>query len=559
MPTIKINGQEHEVPQGINVLEACRRVGIYVPHFCYHPALKVVGSCRMCKVEVVQGGHRRIEISCNLPVSEGLEVWTDTPSVRKQQQMTLEFLLENHPLDCPICDDAGECDLQDFYMAYGLHSSRLRDHKVRKFKAKSIGPYVVLDAERCVLCSRCVRFCAEITKTHELGIFGMGATERLDLTPGAILDNDYSGCVVDLCPVGALTDKDFRFKRRVWYLRSAPSICPGCSRGCNVRIDFDVDPFHVHKKAFQMKTHRTPPTAYQRIQRLKPRYNDAVNGYWMCDAGRYGYKWVDSEDRILNPCIKEKKEEWREVSWEEAIGAVKEIVESEMVRTGKEVMVVVSPRLTCEELYAAKALFLDGLKWANVDHRLPVNPEWYGDDLLRTPDPFPNRIGAEWIGIDPGEGGVGLSHLEEAIRTKRITHLISLGADPTGYLSQEALRMLKEVVVAATNSSVEVKKTASVILPLAAWGEYRGLYTNFRGRIQRCEKAFDPLGEAQPLWWILTRLGSALGIELKMSSHSEALYALSQNVPFYQGVSWETVGEEGMMLKPIRLYVKQAG
>ncbi|MFN3821291.1 MAG: 2Fe-2S iron-sulfur cluster-binding protein, partial [bacterium] len=491
MPIIKINGQEHEVPSGINALEACQMTGIYVPHFCYHPALTVVGSCRMCKVEVVQGGRRRIEISCNLPVSEGLEIWTETPAVKKQRQMTLEYLLENHPLDCPICDDSGECDLQNFYMVYGLHPSRLREPKVRKFKAKDIGKTVVLDSERCVLCSRCVRFCAEVTKTNELGIFGMGATEKLDLKPGAQLDNDYSGCVVDLCPVGALTDKDFRFKRRVWYLHSVPSICPGCSRGCNVRLDYDLDPFHQHKKNFQMRTYRTPATTHQRIQRIKPRYNDAVNGYWICDAGRYGYKWVDAEDRVLTPLIR-SEEGIKILDWESALAKFREVVEIHSGKNGERAMVVVSPRLTCEELYAIRRLFKDVLGWINFDHRLPIDPGWYGDDLLRTPDPFPNRIGAEWIGIEPSSGGIFLRDLEEAVLNDRIKVIISFDAHPTMYLSPQALKRLSYVIGLCSNLGDKSFLYEDLILPLAAWGEYRGLFTNFRGRIQRCEKAFKP-------------------------------------------------------------------
>jgi len=208
MPKVKINGAEYEFPAGMKVLEACQQVGIHIPHFCYHPLLKVVGTCRMCKVEITQEmrGQKqsRIDISCRVDVAEGMEIQTDTPAVRKQQQMTLEYLLANHPLDCPICDDAGECELQNYYMEFGRHPSRMREAKVTKRKAYDIGRSIVLDSERCVLCSRCVRFVSDITHTYELGIFGMGSTEELMLKPNARLDNDYAGNVVDLCPVGAL-------------------------------------------------------------------------------------------------------------------------------------------------------------------------------------------------------------------------------------------------------------------------------------------------------------------------------------------------------------------
>jgi len=545
---MKINGIEHDFPNGINVLEACRNVGVHVPHFCYHPALKVVGSCRMCKVEVVQGGRARIDISCNLTGAEGLEINTDTPGVRKQQQMTLEFLLANHPLDCPVCDDAGECDLQSFYLDHGRHDSRLHELKHhKKHKATDIGKSVVLDNERCVLCSRCVRFCGEVTKTHELGIFGMGHTEELALKPGSRLDNDYSGNVVDLCPVGALTDKDFRFKRRVWFLSSKPSICQGCSRGCNVRIDYDLNPFHVHKKTFMMKTHRTPATAFQRIQRLKPRFNDGVNGHWMCDAGRYGYKPTDQADRLQAPMVREG-EKLVESNWQAAIAKMASGITTGMGSGVSKVAVMVSPKLTNEELFAVKTLFRDKLKLPNLDHKLPIDPTWHGDDLLRTPDPFPNRIGAEWIGMVPDAGGVDVAGLEEAVNSGKIETLVGFLADPREFLSEGALKKLKRVYLVLRNLPEELKPVAEVFLPAAAWGEYRGTFTNFRGRTQRLEVAFDPLGESKPVWEIACDLGAALKKPLGWTTQAEVLRELTQSVSYFNGLSWETIGDQGVTL-----------
>jgi NADH-quinone oxidoreductase subunit G len=541
---MKINGVEHDFPNGMNVLEACKQIGVHVPHFCYHPALKVVGSCRMCKVEVTQRGMSKIDVSCNLTVAEGLEVNTDTPAVRKQQQMTLEYLLANHPLDCPICDDAGECDLQNYYLDHGRHDSRLHEIKHhKKHKATDIGKSVVLDNERCVLCTRCVRFTQDVTRTHELGVFGMGHTEELALTPGKRLDNDYSGNVVDLCPVGALTDKDFRFKRRVWFLSSKPSVCQGCSRGCNVRIDYDINPFHVHKKTFMMKTHRTPATTYQRIQRLKPRYNDGVNGHWICDAGRYGYKPTDWADRCLTPLVREG-DELKETTWSDALSKLA----SGLTSGGAKTAVVASPKLTNEELFAVWSLFRGKLKIASLDHRLPADPEWYGDDLLRTPDPFPNRIGAEWIGLTPEAGGVGVDGLEEAVRSGLIDTLVAVLADPTELLTAEALKKLKRIYLVARNASDAMKSAAHLILPAAAWGEYRGTFTNFRGRTQRLEAAFEPLGESKPVWQIATELSTVLKKPLGWQTHPEVFHAMAQAVFNYNGFTWETIGDQGITL-----------
>jgi len=558
MPRMKINGVEHDFPNGMNILEACKQSGHYVPHFCYHHALKVVGSCRMCKVEVVQGGRSRVDISCNLTVAEGLEVWTDTPAVKKQQQMTLEYLLANHPVDCPVCDDAGECDLQNFYLQFGRHESRLLEPKIHKEKAKDIGRSVVLDSERCVLCSRCVRFCQDVTKTHELGIFGMGSTERLDLRPGARLDNDYAGNVVDLCPVGALTDKDFRFKRRVWFLKSVNSICPGCSRGCNVRIDYDDNPYHGHKKTYQMKTHRTPPTAMQRIQRLKPRDNDAVNGSWMCDAGRYGYRPTDDGSRLGQPLTRQGSE-LKVIEWDTAVKALASGLFEAMKGGAGKIAVVASPMLTSEELYAVKAFFIDQLKLPNVDHNLPGDPEWYGDDLLRTPDPFPNRIGAEWIGIEPGVGGIGVSGLEDAVKAGKIDTLVTLLADPRTFLSTEAVAKLKRRYGILRNLSEGTEGAYDLVLPAASWGEYRGLFTNFRGRVQRAERAFEPFGQAKPVWKIVSDLSAHFKKPQHLDSHADALKALMNNVPYYREMSWDAVGDEGLTLQAVKVFMKAAG
>jgi len=551
MPIVKINGIEHEFPQGMNVLDACLKVGTHVPHFCYHPLLRVVGTCRMCKVEVTQElrGQKQshIDISCKVEVADGMEIRTDTPEVKKLQQMTLEFLLANHPLDCPVCDDAGECELQNLYLEFGQHDSRMRELKTRKRKAFDAGSSIVLDSERCILCSRCSRFLADITHTYELGVFGMGSTEEIMLKPDAKLDNDYAGNVVDLCPVGALTDKDFRFKRRVWYLNKTSSICQMCSRGCNVRIDWDIDPFHEHKKSFQMQKYRTETTHYQRIQRIKPRMNLEVNGTWMCDQGRYSYRLTDAEDRLLQPMIATNGE-LNPIDSTEAIRAIASGLNSAIKTHGSKVAVVISPYLTNEEVFAVWSLFRKRLNFSNLDHRIPINSDWYGDDFLRSPDPFPNRLGCEWIDFIPADGGIGISELADAISAGKIDTLLTILADPRDFLNEQQLKKLKRRYFILRNFPEELKNHIDIALPAAAWGEYRGTFTNFQGRIQRLEATFDPLGEALPVWRWMIELSTAMKKSLKWGHTQDIMRSLGDQVLYFKGLSFDEIGNEGLMV-----------
>jgi NADH-quinone oxidoreductase subunit G len=239
----KLNGVEREAPEGQLVIEAAKDAGVEIPHYCYHPALGNPGNCRLCVVEVA--GAPKPMVSCRLPVREGLDVKSDSEAAKRAQQSSLELHLVNHPLDCPVCDQSGECGLQDYYMKIGGYQSEVREDKEHKDKRIEAGPHVMLDQERCILCTRCTRFVDNVTKTHELGIFRRGHAERIELTPGMTLDNAYSGNVVDICPVGALTDRDFRYKVRVWYLDRTESVCPGCARGCSISVHTSTQrPWH---------------------------------------------------------------------------------------------------------------------------------------------------------------------------------------------------------------------------------------------------------------------------------------------------------------------------
>src|SRR5436309_8148262 len=298
MPTLEIDGQRIEVPDGLTVIQAAERLGIEIPHYCWHPGLSIAGNCRMCLVEIEK--NPKLQIACNTRVADGMVVHTTSEKTKAAQRAVLEFLLINHPIDCPVCDQAGECKLQEYYMDYDRQRSRIPlPEKVHKKKAKPIGPLVILDQERCILCSRCVRFVDEVTHTSELAFYQRGDHVELDLAPGKVLDNPYSGNVVDICPVGALTNRDFRFRARVWYLERTESVCGACANGCNIEF-------------YQREDH---------IYRFQPRENDAVNQYWMCDAGRTSYRALQGEGRLQQPLVR-GAEEFAPATWESVLGAV---------------------------------------------------------------------------------------------------------------------------------------------------------------------------------------------------------------------------------------------
>src|SRR5262245_32360320 len=328
MPKLVIDDREVTVEDGLNIIQAAERLGIEIPHYCYHPGLSISGNCRMCLVEIEK--IPRLQIACNTKVAEGMVVKTTTPKVKTAQAAVLEFLLINHPIDCPICDQAGECKLQDYYMDYGAYLSRFPlEAKVEKRKVVDLGPQVVLDQERCILCARCTRFLDEVTKTGELGIFARGDSCYIDLFPGKKLDNPYSGNVVDVCPVGALTSKDFRFKARVWYLEKAESICTRCANGCNIDI--------YHRRG--------------QMYRFRPRYNPDVNQYWMCDEGRLWYKELQKESRIMRPAAREE-ENFTPMNWAQICGTVVEKLNQVKDQHGAGAIAgIIGAKATNEEAY----------------------------------------------------------------------------------------------------------------------------------------------------------------------------------------------------------------
>jgi NADH-quinone oxidoreductase subunit G len=527
MPKLTIDGKEIEVPAGTNLIEAARLLGIEVPHYCYHPGLAIAGQCRLCMVDIEKAP--RPTIACNTQATDGMVVMTGTDRVRETRRSIMEFHLINHPLDCPVCDQAGECWLQIYYMRYGLYDPRMKDGKVHKPKAVPLGPHVMLDAERCILCSRCVRFCDEITKTGELGIFNRGDHSEIGLFPGYELDNTYSGNVVDICPVGALTDRDFRFQVRVWYLDAAKSICTGCSRGCNIDV-------HVNRR-------RPHHGDGRRVARLKPRFNADVNKWWICDEGRYGFGFVDAPDRITTP-LRRDETELMPVSWDEA---VVEVTRALGRGRGDDIAVIASPGMANEDLMALRRL-IEGMGSAHAGFRVPPAVPGDEDNLLIRADKNPNTRGAEAIGLD---GDVAA--ILDAVRAGRVRCLVVFGHDLFASAWPEAqvraaLERVETLVFVGTNAN-RTSALARLVLPSAAWVERDGTFTNFQGRVQRFRTAVEPLGEALPEWEIIGRVLRALGADVTATRAEHWFRDLTSAVPAFAGMTYQGLGDTGGMLR----------
>jgi len=525
MPKFTLDGEEIEAPAGTTILQAALSRGKEIPHFCYHPGLSVVGNCRICLVEVEKAP--KLVIACWSPVQDGMVVHTQTEKIKEAQNAVMEFLLINHPLDCPICDQAGECKLQDQAVEYGTGVSRYTEPKLALAKAVDIGKHVMLDQERCIQCSRCIRFCDEITGTGELAFFQRGERSQIGVFPGKRLDNPYSGNVVDICPVGALTLKEFRFKTRVWYLENTPSICAGCARGCNVMVATGT----------QQQLMTTRGQQDDRIKRIVPRVNPEVNGHWMCDEGRLSHQRLDAVGRLEQAASPAGTPvEW-EAAVERAAGQIKTAAEAG--RLG----LVVSPRLTTETMFAWKRL-LDALGGAKVGvHRI----ERGGDDaLLILRDKGANSTGARWVF---GEGAAADDVLGAAA-CGEIDTLVVLGdaLDPEDsvQVTEEARSRLQHLVYVGSFEDAAAGQ-ATLVLPAAAWAEEDGTLVNFDGRIQRLRRAHLPRGERRPGWRVAADLAADAGIEMPdWSSAADVLDSLAAGVGPYQGLNEEKIGMLGV-------------
>jgi NADH-quinone oxidoreductase subunit G len=512
MALVKIDGIEVEVPDGTNMIEAAKQVGVDIPHYCYHPHLSIAGNCRMCLVDVEAGG-RGPDVACNMGARDGLAIRTDTEQVAQMRKATMEFLLVNHPLDCPICDQAGECRLQDYYMDHGSYESRLSDPKVSKAKRQDIGEHIVLDSERCVACSRCVRFGDEITGTGELRLYDRGDHTHIGVFPGEKLSHQYQGNLADICPVGALTNKDFRFEKRVWYLREQASICNGCATGCNITV--------CHEQG--------------QIFRTLPRRNDDVNRSWMCDPGRMSYKRIGAMDRVLRATVDGAK-----VEISAAVDAVAAAV------AGGRVGIVLGAQETNEANWALFQLSRGGLKGAALFHVEGNNPDAVAvaDELLVSADANPNTAGVQLLAE---HGKIGDSDaLKTAVADGELSCLIILVDDVVGRIDMD-LSGVQTVAYLGTHSN-STAEAARIVLPVASHVAQDGSFTNKDGRIQRLRRSVLPAGDAQPAYAVLDLLGAALGDPPGTSKAKGCFAQMAAEIAGMAGMSYATIGDQGQVL-----------
>ncbi|MBI4508318.1 MAG: (2Fe-2S)-binding protein [Deltaproteobacteria bacterium] len=504
--TLTIDGQEVTVPKGTNVLEAARKLKINISYFCYHPGLSVAASCRQCLVEIV--GQPKLAPSCQVVATDGMKVLSQkSDKVKVARQQMLEFTLVNHPVDCPICDKAGECTLQKHYFDWDAQPSRSSNEKVHKPKRVDVGPQIMLDAERCILCSRCIRVCDEVAGQHQLDMTRRGDREVISTAPGQRLDNPYSLNTVDVCPVGALTAKDFRFTLRAWELMMTPSVCHGCSTGCNIEIH--------HQEG--------------KIYRLAPRENHQVNKYWMCDEGRFTYKSVHA-GRLAAPVV-----DGLPSTWERALSAAAEKLKSVLDKSRDALGVVLSPRHGNEDNFVLARMARDflGLDRLYVVGKKPVRDR--EDKILRSADVNPNTKGALAAAGGPA---AGLSVLEKDLADGSLRGLLVLGADaPLSDEVLEKVRALDALVVIAAHEQ-GLAPLAHVVLPAADWAEVHGTITNREGRVQRVRAAFPPAGQALPAWEIAARLGRKLGATLEFPSPRAVFLEMTSKVTAFAGAEW---------------------
>jgi len=526
--TVVFDGRPVEVPKNLNLIDAAKLAGVDIPHFCYHPRLSVVGQCRMCLVEIE--GIPKIQAACTTPLKDGLAVKTTTEKVKNSRAATMEFLLINHPLDCPICDQAGECTLQDNSFGYGQQLSNYDEQKRQypTFDRTMIGPHVIADMTRCIQCTRCIRFTQEIAGTSELTFLDRGGRTLVWTHAGQALDNDWSGCAADVCPVGALTTREFRFRSRVWYLKKTPSVCPGCNVGCNTSVESKEDV----------------------VYRFLPRLNPKVNDYWLCDHGRFLSESLNARD-VMKATLRDGN-----AVQETIVPAAIERMAREMRKTVESagpagLFFLGSAHLSNEENFLLRKI-ADHLACPNRDvvvdksrvRRIKSQKEWIEGDEAAA-----NFRGARDMGLVPGRGGYGLEAVLAGEASPEVVVVadadFSSIADDAGKVAE--LRKARFLAVAARTSNA-LTRAADVVLPAASLAEKEGTFTNVQGRVQKFDQAFLPKPPVRAHWELLLQLSVAVGYGDRNWTPRDLLAAIAREVPAYAGIDAKDL-EGGKLLK----------
>ena len=548
MAKVTIEGKSVEVENGTTVIRAAAQAGVEIPHFCWHPGLSIAGNCRMCLVEIEK--MPKLAIACATQVADGMVVHVNSEKAVEARKAVLEFILINHPLDCPICDEAGECNLQDYTYSHGPGQSKFTEDKNKKPKRVPLGPNVVYDAERCILCSRCIRFMDEIAKEPTLTFVERGDRVYIDTFPGKDLDNPYSMNVIDLCPVGALTNRDYRFKARVWETSSTEGICPGCARGCNINIW----------------------VRNNEILRLTPRYNPEVNNFWMCDAGRLdSFREVNSPDRLNSPLVR-KDGVLQEVGWDEAIAHAADLLKP---FSKDEIAVLGSAYASVEDNFVLQKFAKQLLGTQNIDY--VIHSAESGDDgfLIRA-DKTPNSLGAKETGV-ASQKGIDVHKIFQLIGTGKIKALYVMDDDIAATKELEELLSKLDLLIVNHWISNRTTKLADIVFPSATFAEKHGTFVNFLGRVQlfrpalstleqervpgrynmsRLDKfgsAFDrwnkgPRRNVRSSWEIISSIGNLLGGKMRYSSVEKVFDEVAQTVPAFKGLSYAKIGYKGAQL-----------
>ncbi len=506
MVKIFIDEKPFEVEERITVFAAAKQAGIEIPHFCYHPAFAPEGTCRMCLIEIE--GIPKLELACAAVVRDGMKVSTNNAKVVEARKGVLEFLLADHPMDCPICDQAGDCKLQDYYEKYGIHESQFSEVKEKRDKKRKIGQTLIHDQERCVLCRRCVRFTREVTKTQELGVFERGVHTEINILEDVPVGNKYSGNLAQICPVGAITDLDFRFQTRSWFLKSGDSICPLCSRGCSITVD-------SHKGFSRFKVPK-------RVYRIRSRKNTDVNGFWICDIGRYGYGYIN-ENRLGQ--ILSKNDQSETINWEKAFKMLSEKIKNlHTTNRMSQTVLILNPWLSNEEMFLIKKFLIEEQDFKNV-YLIDI-PDGEGDDFLITNDRSPNKRGLKELGVKTKS----LSSDTLPEKMKLVVAFSPPNIDAEGLASVKTVFDLAETKILFTSQENDLSNAADMVFPTAVIAEKEGSLINIDGVLQKFYPALEALGDSRPEWQILIELAKEIDTNYKYYNQFSSPEAILQEM-----------------------------